>query len=111
MVGGGENIFLIYRDLDSSDKYSNEILTTDKKFDIIVIDGRERIKCTKNAVNAIKEEGIIIFDNSDVPSYKIALDFLKDNGFKELEFRGMGPCSSIIWSTSIFYRDKNCFLI
>lgn len=41
-----------------------------KKFDIIFIDGRCRIKCLENSLKLIKKNGLIVFDNSNRKEYK-----------------------------------------
>ena len=43
----------------------NLIYETDKKFDVIVIDGQGRFDCVKPALDCIKKDGMIILDNSD----------------------------------------------
>jgi hypothetical protein len=80
-------------------------------FDIIVIDGRDRVNCAKNSLGALKEDGVIIWDNSERSKYAEGYAFLKDNGFKRIEFTGIGPVNSFAWSTTVFYRNKNCLAI
>ena len=58
------NIEYLFKDLDSGD-YQNEILNYHKKFDIIIIDGRNRVECSLNALNALKDDGVIIWDNTE----------------------------------------------
>ena len=45
--------------------YVNLIYQTDKKFDVIVIDGQGRFDCVKPALDCVKKDGMIILDNSD----------------------------------------------
>ncbi len=104
------NTKYLYKDLESGD-YSNTILEYNNQFDIIIIDGRDRIKCAKNALGALKENGIIIWDNSDRDIYQEGYDFLTNNGFKRVDFMGTGPINSYAWGTSIFYRNENCFML
>ncbi len=102
-----ENVDLIYEPLDN-DQYSRKILDYESAFDIIVIDGRERVKCAKNSLVALKENGVIIWDNSEREIYQEGYDFLIEKGFKRLDFAGMGPIDHSEWCTSIFYKDNNC---
>lgn len=97
-----------YRELVYGGDYSKEIFHEEEKFDIIVIDGRDRVRCAKNCVEKLREDGIIIWDNSEREYYEEGFRYLKDKGFKQLELSG------IIWGipgvrdyTSIFYRDNN----
>jgi hypothetical protein len=46
-------------------KYIKTIYDYDFKFDVIVIDGQVRFDCIKPALEKIKDNGMIIFDNSD----------------------------------------------
>lgn len=101
------NVTYILADIEND--YSKKVLDYKNEFDIIIIDGRDRITCTKNSLHALKENGIIIWDNSDRKKYQEAYDFLKDKGFKKIDFKGLGPIGHIEWQTSIFYRDNNCF--
>lgn len=104
------NITYFLKDL-VSETYQKEIVNYEKVFDIIVLDGRERVECAMNALNALKDDGVIIWDNSDRTKYSKGYGFLKENGFKRLDFYGMGPISAHSWCTSIFYRDGNCLNI
>lgn len=94
-----------------NDNYSSEILEYENAFDVLIIDGRERVQCAKNCIKSLKKEGVIIFDNSDRIKYKEAYNFLENNQFKKLEFKGAGPISHIEWKTTIYYRENNCFEI
>ncbi len=95
--------------LVESDKYSSEILNYENEFDIVIIDGRERVQCTLNSIKALKPDGIIIFDNSERQQYKKAYDYLKDSGFKRIDFKGHAPIIHTETQTTVFYRDENCF--
>ena len=101
------NITYILADIEND--YSKKVLNYKNEFDIIIIDGRDRIACTKNSLHALSENGIIIWDNSDREKYQEAYDFLKNKGFKKIDFKGLGPIGHIEWQTTIFYRPNNCF--
>jgi hypothetical protein len=81
---------------------------TEGRFDIIVIDGRDRVACAEHAARALNDSGIIIWDDTDRHYYRPGLDMLADRGFRKLEFRGFGPVEFVLHETSIFYRDNNC---
>jgi hypothetical protein len=65
----------------------------------------------EKAVECLKSDGVIIWDNSERKSYKKGVDLLKSKGFKQIEFQGMTPILPNISYTSVFYRDKNCLSI
>jgi SAM-dependent methyltransferase len=106
-----ENVRIHFVELKYDGDYSRKISEYENKFDIVVIDGRDRINCTKNSLRALKEDGVIIFDNSDRDCYQEGYDFLENVGFKRIDFDGMGPINNYSWRTSIFYRAKNCLNI
>ncbi len=105
------NVTYIYCPLDRGGEYSQTILKYPKKFDIVVIDGRDRINCAKNALAALKDDGAIVWDNSDRQQYHEGYAYLTERGFRRIDFKGLGPIGTREWCTSIFYRDNNCFKI
>lgn len=103
-----ENVQLFQINLEYGKEYSRKISEYHQEFDIIVIDGRDRVNCVKNALSALKEDGVIIWDNSDRASYAEGYDYLLSNGYKRIDFTGMGAMSVESWSTAIFYKTINC---
>ncbi len=95
----------------SSGEYQNEVLNYRNQFDIIIIDGRQRVQCSLKSLNALKENGVIIWDNTDRIRYNEGFNYLVSNGFKRIDFWGMGPISYKSWCTSIFYKERNCLSI
>lgn len=77
------------------------------KYDVIIIDGRERMACAKEAVKHLSEEGVIIFDDTSRPRYRRGIDLLRESGFKHLPFRGFSPIEFLPCETSLFYRGEN----
>lgn len=105
-----ENATLKYYELHYNGKYCNSINETDGLFDIILIDGRDRVRCAKNCINKLKHNGIIIWDNSDRDYYEEGYQYLKDQGFKQLELSGaLWGIPEVKDYTSFFYRNKNIF--
>lgn len=72
-------------------------------FDVIIIDGKWRNACTKVALTKIRDDGLIIFDNSDW--FPKATQFLRVNGFFQIDFNGFGPINNYCWTTSIFIKS------
>ena len=103
-----KNVTAIYRDLDIDGKYCRTAKSVNKKFDIIVIDGRERVNCVKNSVGALKDNGIIILDDSERKIYQEAISFLNDINFKKIDFWGFSPGLFYKKCTTILYQDNNC---
>ena len=101
------NVIINHVVLEYGGAYANNITAHKKKFDIIVIDGRDRINCAVSAMDSIKKEGVIIWDNSDRRKYEGGIKLLQDNGFRKIEFIGMCPAVNIKSETAIFYKDHN----
>jgi hypothetical protein len=105
------NVNLLQIDLEYGGAYSRKISDYRDCFDIIVIDGRDRVNCAKNCLGALKTDGVIIWDNSDREEYEPGHVFLYDNGFRKIEFTGFCPIVNIKSETGVFYRENNCFMI
>lgn len=103
-----DNSTLIFQEV--SQEYVNKIdsYKPEMKYDIVIIDGRERVKCAIKAINKLSEDGVLIFDDSFRERYKEAFDFYAEKGFKKLSFRGLKPTGIDIDETSILYRSNNC---
>ncbi len=103
-----ENSEMIFCDLVYGGDYCNVPVKLGEKFDLIIIDGRDRVNCCKTAVEALAEDGVIILDNSEREAYKPGIDFLVKSGYKHLFFSGIVPGLFYRVTTSIFYKDGNC---
>ncbi|WP_017293780.1 class I SAM-dependent methyltransferase [Geminocystis herdmanii] len=79
----------------------------DKYFDVIIIDGDNREECAKEAYSHLKEDGFIIFDDTDRSSYSEILTYLDSEGFYRLDFFGMTPCLVYKNCTSVLFKDLN----
>lgn len=106
-----ENVNLLQIDLEYGGSYSGKISEYRDCFDIIVIDGRDRVNCARNCLGALKADGVIVFDNSDREEYKPGYNYLFDNGFRKIGFSGFSPMINIKSETGVFYREKNCLRI
>lgn len=100
-----------YKLADGRPAYVEALSNESGPFDIVVVDGSHREDCAREAAKKLTERGVVIFDNSDLPSHARAIDLLKAAGLKELQFYGLGPMNGHPWGTSIFYRDGNLFSI
>lgn len=74
-------------------------------FDVIVVDGVQRPTCSGVAVRHLKEDGLLILDNSDRPVYRSAIEQLADHGLGRIDFYGFAPGSGILGCTSVFARS------
>jgi hypothetical protein len=102
------NVNLIYCELEYGGAYAQTAAKYSTTFDIVVIDGRDRVNCAKGAMKALKPEGVIVWDNSDREAYQEGYDYLSSKGFRKIGFVGMLPIVNMKSETGIFYRDQNC---
>lgn len=103
------NVKIFHVELSYGGKYSSSTREHVDKFDIIVIDGRDRVNCIKNSIDSLKPTGIIILDNSDRLDYVEGIKLLHGKGFRRIEFIGFCPIVNLKSETSIFYRSNNVF--
>ncbi len=103
-----QNAEMIYCELVTDGDYCRMPLTLGKKFDIIIVDGRDRVNCCKQAVKAVSENGVVVLDDSEREFYKEGINFLLGSGFKELALTGISPGLFYRKATSVFYRPQNC---
>lgn len=92
----------------SSDGYVQAAGNWGKPIDVLAIDGRRRVECCRNSLDALSGRGVVVWDNSDRKRYAEAYNLLQRRGFKRLDLWGMGPIHVNEWCTSIFYRGGNC---
>jgi hypothetical protein len=90
---------------ENGDQYVNSILDTEGKFDVVQIDGSHRVECAKICVDKVKDDGFIIFDNSDEEKFDEAMLYLESKGFYRIDFLGLIPSYAYKNCTSIFFRD------
>lgn len=106
-----DNVHLIFCDLVPDGDYCRSAANTGKKFDVIIVDGRDRVNCCKQAIQSLTEEGVIVLDDSEREQYAEGVSFLMKNGFKHIPFSGIAPGVIISKCTSVFYRQNNCLNI
>ena len=85
--------------VNSIDKYPQ------KYFDVIFIDGRDRNSCVKKSITKIRQDGIIILDNSERKRYQESITLLSK--YKRIDFYGFGPYRLYPWQTSVWFINKS----
>jgi len=90
--------------------YVGSALQRGRRFDIVVIDGLHRNVCARASLDALKDDGVIVWDNADrEQEYAKGFEHLIRLGFRRLDFDGMGPLNAYGWRTTVFYRpNANC---
>lgn len=106
-----ENSEMIFCELVRGGDYCKMPVKLEESFDIIIVDGRDRVNCCKQAVDALSPTGVIVLDDSEREFYREAADFLLKKGFRQLAFTGISPGLFYRKATSVFYKDNNCLEI
>ncbi len=83
----------------------------DATFDVVVVDGGDRVKALHLAADLVTPDGVIIVDDLDLfdaePEWRAALDVWFDRGFERVDFMGMAiaaPFTRDARCTSLFFR-------
>lgn len=103
-----DNVTLIFQELIYGEQYSKKAQSLAQTFDIIIVDGRDRVNCCINAIQALTQDGVIVLDDSERKQYWPAHEFLTNNGFKKVDFWGIAPSIFFNKCTTIFYKKNNC---
>ena len=85
-----------------------------EKYDIIIIDAEWRDLCAREALKYIKDNGIIIIDDTErvnsYPEYERALQTLRsDERFFQVDFYGFAPLVTYTKITTFFISRKCAF--
>jgi hypothetical protein len=103
-----KNVNVSLKLIEDTQEYIKEISQfPNNYFDVIIIDGDSRSECAKESFCKLKEDGFIIFDDTDRESYDRALLFLESQGFYRLDFVGMTPMITYKNCTSILFKNCN----
>ncbi|MBL6664937.1 MAG: class I SAM-dependent methyltransferase [Rickettsiales bacterium] len=95
--------YLMEDGLDN-ENYENFLHNLNQKFDIIIIDSIKRYQCAIHIKDFVKENGIIILDDSERKNYQKIFDYYADLGFQQIDFEGIAPGQFKIKNTTIFKR-------
>ena len=97
-----------YINMPIGNGYVDAIKRYPERFHVVVLDGRERVKCAANAIECLRPDGIVVWDNAERERYVPGFEMLTAAGFRRLDFVGMLALTATRQCTSVFYRDRNC---
>lgn len=103
-----ENVEVIYKEKDIDGEYCRAIHSAKQTYDVVIVDGGDRLNCIKQSFAALSNRGVIILDDSQRESYSENINYAKEKGFRSIDFEGLKPTGSKIYRTTIFYRNGNC---
>jgi hypothetical protein len=105
------NVLLMHKPLDYGGVYAAAAHDTNEKFDVIIVDGRDRVNCIRQSIANLSDDGVMVLDDSERDEYKEGVSFLEQRDFRRIDFWGIAPGVFFNKCTSVFYRGKNCFNI
>lgn len=86
------------------EEYATSIQKTDTAYDLIIIDGRARPSCLKEAIHHLKPGGIILFDDTERKRYTDEIKKL--DAFEHKKFKGLKIALPYPSETSILYKKE-----
>jgi len=108
LLAGYPNARVIFNEADET--YPLLVKNRGERFDVIVIDGRKRVKCAKAALESLAERGVLVLDDSQREYYREVFSFYQSKGYSHLRFVGLKPGGFTKVETTIFYKPgNNCF--
>ena len=102
-----ENVAVVYQAAPDAD-YCKLVSRSDTRYDVIVIDGHDRVKCAVNSCSARATGGVINIDDMHRQSNIEAARHLQQAGFKRIDFDAPKPGGIIMERASVFYKQENC---
>lgn len=102
------NADLLMKSLEQGSEYEDSFLPHAHNTDIVVVDGRRRVKCCEVVFNSMKPDAVLILDDSNREKYQQAFDIGERLGFRSLRIQGLKPTGHWVEETTVFYRSTNC---
>lgn len=90
-------------------RYVGAIAEPGLTFDVVIADGWRRSECCRTAIRYLSPGGVIVLDDSERPKFAGAFVHLHRAGFRHLTMTGVKPAGWAESSTTVFYRDGNCW--
>lgn len=79
----------------------------DRSFDIVIVDGRARVPCVREAFAKVKPGGYIILDNSERPDYHEAFLFMRRRSSKTINCFGLIAYGTSLMQTTFWKIKQN----
>jgi len=103
-----DNVKILFVDKDIDGQYCRAIHMAGNLYDIVLVDGRDRVNCIREGIEKLSKQGVLLLDDAERDRYKVGIDYAINRGFLALEFEGLKPMGHRIGRTVVFYRPGNC---
>ena len=88
--------------------YWNAATQAGDTYDLILVDGLERVRCLPSAMEALSPGGVVLLDDAHRDAYRPAVRSCIDAGFRTLRLVGPKPDHLAEAECLLIYRDGNC---
>lgn len=106
MLEGLSNVRLQFQELGP--EYISTALEDEEGYDLILVDGRERVACLEKSLSALRPGGVIVLDDSEREEYQAAFSRAREAGYRWLTISGLKPFSFGREQSTVFYQNDNC---
>ena len=106
-----DDVKFIFQEADVDGKYCRAIHNENVNYDIVIVDGKDRVNCVREGFMKLNDSGVLILDDSNRPDYEPGFELAVELGYRTLHFEGLKPTDFITETATIFYRSENCFSI
>ena len=103
-----ENVELVYTAEDEDGAYCRTIGAQQTKYDVVIVDGRDRVNCLRQSLEHLADEGVVILDDSDRERYQEGIAYVQARGFRALGLESLRPERASRGRTTVLYRQNNC---
>lgn len=103
------NVTLFFQEQDRDGEYCRSVARGRVRYDVVIVDGRDRVNCIIQSMEHLTDGGVILLDDSCRTSYRPGLDYARERGFRLLDFEGMKPTEYETARATLLYRSGNCF--
>lgn len=76
----------------------------DGYFDVVVVDGRERVRCVEAAMPKVRPRGLLVLDDSDRPRYAGAFRIARN--WPCITYKGLTPAKAIPGVTTVWQKPE-----
>jgi hypothetical protein len=101
-VDQGRNMHLVFA--ESNEEYTAAISLNDETYDVIVIDGTDRLGCAYAISGWLRDGGFVILDDADEHAEAAAV--LRSYNLIEVDFSGFAAVISYTKTTSFFFHPS-----
>lgn len=102
------NVNVLFREKDIDGEYCRAITLNERRYDVVLVDGRDRVNCVRQGLKCLTDSGVLLLDDAERDRYADALEIARAQGFRAMPFEALKPLDGRLGRTVLFYRPGNC---